>query len=50
MKHSKPVFITYFIDDIDSPKRIGASVSDLISHLVTEFGENEAELRSVLSK
>jgi len=47
---SEPTFITYYIDEIDSPKEIGKSVSDLVDYLVTEYGEDEAELKMILSQ
>jgi len=46
---SVPIFITYYIDNIDSPKQIGKSVSDLVDYLVTEYGEGKAELKVILS-
>ncbi|MEL0603056.1 hypothetical protein [Pseudoalteromonas undina] len=47
---SKPIFIKYYIDDIDSLIPIGKSVSNLVDYLVTEFGENEDELKMILSQ
>ncbi|WP_104403324.1 hypothetical protein [Vibrio penaeicida] len=46
----KPIFITYNIDEIDSPKKIGNSISDLIDYLAVEYGEDEDELKLLLSQ
>ena len=44
----RPVFIKYYVEDME-PIEIGRSVADLIDFIVKEYGENESELRSVLS-
>lgn len=43
-----PVFLTYYVEDIDSPTEIGRSATELIEFLVSEYGEDEQELRDVL--
>lgn len=48
LEENVPVFIKYYLEDME-PIEIGRSVSDLVEHLVTEYGENEKELRDILS-
>jgi len=48
LKEDKPIFITYYVDDMDDFKTIGESVDELIEYLVVEYGEDEDELRGVL--
>ncbi|WP_444958088.1 hypothetical protein [Microbulbifer sp. ZKSA002] len=50
LENASPVFITYYIDDINSIKRIGASVVELVEYLVEKYGEDEEQLKSALLK
>ncbi|MFV8784017.1 hypothetical protein ACNKU7_16475 [Microbulbifer sp. SA54] len=45
---NRPVFIKFYVEDME-PIEIGRSVTDLIEFIVKEYGENESELRSILS-
>jgi len=48
LKEDKPIFITYYVDDMDDFTTIGQSIDELIEYLVEEYGEDEEELREVL--
>lgn len=45
---AKAHFITYDIEDIDTPESIGDSIADLIHYLAAEYGEDEGQLKAVL--
>ncbi|MCW8889840.1 MAG: hypothetical protein OQL20_04190 [Sedimenticola sp.] len=50
--NSEPVFIHYYIDDIDDYKVVGRSIADLVDFLVGEYVEYdfEKEVRDLLLK
>ena len=48
-ENNDPIFVQYYIDDIDNYKTIGKSISELINYLVIEYAENEDELRKTLN-
>ena len=47
---SKPVFINYYVEDIDDYRLIGTKVSELVDFLIDEYVEieSENEVRSLL--
>lgn len=47
---NKPVFINYYVEDIDDYKTIGHSIEDLVNFLVEEYVDysNEDEVRKLL--
>lgn len=50
--YSEPVFINYYVEDIDDYKVVGKCVSDLVEFLIGEYVEYdfENEVRSLLLK
>ena len=47
--NDSPIFIQYYIDDIENYKTIGNNISELCNYLVTEYAEHEEELRTILN-
>jgi len=50
LENDKSVFIKLYADDVEDFQIIGESKEDLIEYLVTEYAEDEEELRNLLQK
>ena len=46
--NGSPTFVIWYVDEIESPIKIGHSVADLVDYLVSRYGEDEPELRHAL--